>query len=159
MHPTMAEGFHIYQMYASLRNQLLSALSDADLAFTPGGENPTLGELCVEIGEVQQAYIDSFRTFTQDFTYRADQEGLATSVAELQAWYAQLEEDLEAALSALSAEDVENRVIDRGEDFKLPPRIQLEVFKEALLIFYGKVMVYLKAMGKPRPDIWNAWIG
>ena len=50
-------------------------------------------------------------------------------------------------------------VIDRGEDFKVPPRIQLEIYREALLIFYGKVMVYLKAMDKPRPDIWNAWIG
>ena len=30
--------------------------------------------------------------------------------------------------------------------------------KEALLIFYGKVDIYLKMMGKPRPEQWAAWI-
>jgi len=50
-------------------------------------------------------------------------------------------------------------VIDRGGDFKLPPRIQLEVYKEALLIFYGKTDVYLKAMGKALPTQWREWIG
>lgn len=35
------------------------------------------------------------------------------------------------------------------------PTFQLEVYKEALLIFYGKASVYLKAMGKPRPPQWR----
>jgi hypothetical protein len=38
------------------------------------------------------------------------------------------------------------------------PTFQLEVYKEALLIFYGKASVYLKAMGKPRPQQWQEWI-
>jgi hypothetical protein len=32
------------------------------------------------------------------------------------------------------------------------------VFKEALLIFYGKSRVYLKALGKEMPKQWRSWI-
>jgi hypothetical protein len=35
----------------------------------------------------------------------------------------------------------------------------LEIYKEALLIFYGKTSVYLKATGKELPEQWLAWIG
>ena len=38
------------RMYTPLRNELLDILSDEDLKFSPGGENPTLGELCRELG-------------------------------------------------------------------------------------------------------------
>ena len=51
-----------------------------------------------------------------------------------------------------------NRKIDRGGGFIISPAIQLEIYKEALLIFYGKADVYLKAMGKPRPEQWTVWI-
>jgi hypothetical protein len=40
-------------------------------------------------------------------------------------------------------------MIDRGGDFKLSPQGQLDAYKEALLIFYGKVDVYLKALNNP----------
>jgi IS605 OrfB family transposase len=32
-------------------------------------------------------------------------------------------------------------------------------YKEALLIFYGKVSMYLKAIGKILPEQWQEWIG
>ncbi|MFP4346453.1 MAG: hypothetical protein ACLFU8_17340 [Anaerolineales bacterium] len=40
----------------------------------------------------------------------------------------------------------------------MPPHVQLEIYKEALLIFYGKVSVYLKALGKVPSEHWQAWI-
>jgi hypothetical protein len=110
------------------------------------------------MGEVEQAYIDSFKTFQQDFEYRNEEEGLENSVARLAAWFAALDEDLQATLEGLSEEEIQNRVIDRGGGFTLLPTIQLHIYKEALLIFYGKASVYLKAMGKPRPEQWQAWI-
>lgn len=159
MQATLAKTYEYFKMYNDLRNQLMQTLTDPDLAFSPGGENPTLGALCVEIGEIQHAYIESFRTFRQNFDDRIAQAGLAESVTALIAWYARLDEDLEQALEALSQEDVESRKIDRGHGFLLPPHIQLDVYKEALLIFYGKVSVYLKMMGKARLPIWVNWIG
>jgi hypothetical protein len=58
---------------------------------------------------------------------------------------------------AKPVKEIKTRQIDRG-GWSLPPLIQLEVYKEALLIFYGKVGVYLKAMGKPRSQQWQDWI-
>jgi hypothetical protein len=39
------------------------------------------------------------------------------------------------------------------------PKAQLDVYREALLIFYGKVTVYLHAIERPLPGQWGDWIG
>jgi hypothetical protein len=38
------------------------------------------------------------------------------------------------------------------------PKIQLDVYREALLIFYGKVSVHLRAIDRPLPGQWLDWI-
>jgi DinB superfamily len=147
-----------FELYQALRSQLLDTLTDEDLTFETGGENITLGALCRQIGETEHSYIDSFKSFTQDFSYRNDQPGLAQSVARLTAWYADLDAALKKAVADLSEEDIANRKIDRGGGFMVVPAVQLEIYKEALLIFYGKSDIYLKALGKPRPEQWSDWI-
>ncbi len=82
---------------------------------------------------------------------------MAASVSRLAAWYAELDAGLEAAVGALPEEDVQTRQIDRG-DWSVSLLIQLEVYKEALLIFYGKASVYLKAIGRSRSNQWAEWI-
>jgi uncharacterized damage-inducible protein DinB len=157
MNNILAEYYPTFRLYQNLRSQLMDLLTDDDLRFSPGGANPPLGALCQEIGEVERAYIDSFQTFRIDFAYRNPEPGLAESVGQLSAWYNALDAELEAAIAALSEEDVKTRQIDRG-GWSLPPSIQLEVYKEALLIFYGKASVYLKALGKSRSEQWQEWI-
>ncbi len=71
------EGTH------ALRNELLNAVTNADLKFNPGGTNITLGALCRELGEVEYSYIQSLKNFTQDWSYRNTTDGLDTSVSQL----------------------------------------------------------------------------
>jgi uncharacterized damage-inducible protein DinB len=148
--------------YQALRGELVDRLTNGDLEFRLGGASLTLGALCREMGEVEYAYIESFRSFRQDFAYRHPQDGVEHDVAALRAWYADLDRELMAALDALSDEDVSQRHITRGDPsadaFSLLPPQQLDVYREALLIFYGKVSIYLRAMGKPLPGHWPAWI-
>jgi hypothetical protein len=77
--------------------------------------------------------------------------------------FAELDREMMAAVAALSDEDIDTRRIVRGdfdEEFFSPlPRIQLDIYREALLIFYGKVSVYLRADGRPLPGQWMDWIG
>ena len=156
---SIMEGYYpIFEQYQSLRNQLMALLSDENLGYSPGGDNKTLGELCKEIGETQYAYVQSFKEFKQDFSYRNEESGLAGSLEMLSAWFEGMDGELKAVIEGLSEEDIQNRMIDRGGDFKLPVQIQLEVYKEALLIFYGKTSVYLKAMEKELPKQWREWI-
>ncbi len=157
MNSLITDYYPTFRMYQALRTQLMELLSDDDLRYSVGGENPTLGALCVEIGEVQHAYIQSFMDWRMDLSYRNPEPGLAESVSQLAAWYRVLDAELEAIISHLSEEDIKTRQIDRG-GWSTTPLIQLEVYKEALLIFYGKASVYLKAMGKPRPQQWREWI-
>ena len=60
-------------------------------------------------------------------------------------------------MAALSEDNVQNRLIDRG--FPMPPRVQLHCFREALLIFYGRAVFYLKALDKPVSPQAQMWIG
>lgn len=151
--------YPVFEMYQDLRNQLMDLLDDQNLNYRLPGDNPTLGALCREMGEVEHAYIESFKTYEMHWDYRNEEPGLESSVEKLSAWYAELDEELRETIEDLSEDDIENRMVDRGGGFKLAPLIQLEVYKEALLIFYGKAWTYLHALGKPLPEQWQNWIG
>ena len=157
----LAESF--FPDYQGLRDQLMAILVDEDLGLRLGGETMSLGELCREIGEIEHTDVESFSTFGQDFSYRNPDPGLERSVAALNAWFAELDRDLMTAVGALSEEDIASRRIIRGdfdeEYFSPLPKIQLDVYREALLIFYGKVSVYLRAIDRPLPGQWLDWIG
>lgn len=158
MNSIMQQQGAILEQTQALRNQLMEILTDEDLAYSPGGENPTLGALCRELAEVQQSYIISFQTFEQDFGYRIENPELERSVEQLASRFQAMDRELKAALETLSEEEIQNRVIDRGGGFVVPPLVQLHIYREALLIFYGKASVYLKALGKTLPEQWRMWI-
>lgn len=147
---SMFEGSH------GMRTELLDTLSDQDLLFSPGGTNMTLGELCREFGEIQHSYIESLKTFKQDWSYRNTEPGLATSVEKLKAWFAVLDADMEATLEAFSEDDLK-KTIDRGYPFTVD--VQLQIYLQALLIFFGKATIFIRAMNRPLPGAWQEWIG
>ena len=157
MNAQIQQFWELNRMYTPLRDQLMEVLSDEDLSFSPGGGNPTLGELCRELGETENAYVQSFKTYKADFSYRSNDDSYLNSVSRLQAWYVQLDEALGAVLETVSDEDVATKQIER-DGFSIPIHISLDVFREALLIFYGKVSVYAKAMDKPLTQQWKDWI-
>ncbi len=132
-----------------MRTQLLDLMSDADLAFTPGGQNIPLGALCREMGDTEYAYIQSLKTFNQDWSYHNTEAGLESSVTQLKNWYQTLDEELQTTVSAFSDEDA-TKTVNRG-GYPTPISLQLDVYLQALLIFFGKVTIYLKAMNKTLP--------
>ncbi len=152
-----------FREYQGLRDQLLEILTDADLGFRVANGTASLGGLCREIGEIEHTYVESFRTFRQDFGYRNPDPQLESSVAALSAWYSALDRELMAALEDLSEDDAANRRIVRSDfdidDFAPSPAVQLDIYREALLIFYGKASIYVRAMGKTLPPQWQEWIG
>lgn len=144
------EGSH------GMRTEILNTLNDADLTFSPGGANMTLGELIREMGEVEHSYVQSFRTFTQNWDYKNTEAGLDRSVHHLKAWFEQLDSEMKTALDSLTDEDV-RRNIDRS-GYPMPVPLQLDVYLQALLIFFGKATIFLKAMNKPLPKSVQEWI-
>lgn len=140
-----------------MRMQLLDSLSDAELAFAPGGENMTLGALFREMGEIEHSYTQSLKTFSQDWSYRNTEPGLDGSVEQLKAWCHSLDDALKATVEALSDEDLK-KTVDRG-GYAMPVDWQLDVYLQALLIFFGKAVVYSKAMGKPLSQQFKDYIG
>lgn len=140
-----------------MRTQVIDLISDADLTFNPGGTNHTLGAVCREMGEVEYAYIQSLRTFKTDFSYRHPDASVATSIDKLKAWYAELDNEMQTTVSALSDEDLQ-KTVDRG-GFAPTVDIQLDVYLQALLIFFGKLTVYLRVLNKPIPKDFQEYIG
>jgi uncharacterized damage-inducible protein DinB len=145
------EGSH------GMRSQLLDILSDADLAFSPGGQNMTLGALCRQMGEIEHSYIESLKTFQQDWSFRNTEADLESSAARLKAWFQTLDDSLKATVSALSDEDLK-KTVDRS-GYPMPLELQLDVYLQALLIFFGKATIYLKAMNKALPQQIQEYVG
>ena len=117
----------------------------------------TLGDLSREMGEVEYSYIQSLKTFRQDWSYRNREAGLESSVARLNAWFQTLDDELKATVDDFSDEDLQ-KTIDRG-GFSTPVELQLDVYLQALLIFLGKATVYFKAMNKALPQYFQESIG
>ena len=118
----------------------------------------TLGALCRESGEVEYSYIQSLKTFQQDWSYRNEKVALERSVARLKEWFQKLDDELKAVASALTDEGLK-KTVDRGGGFAMPVDLQLDAYLQAQLIFFGKSTIYLKAMNKPLPKQFQEYIG
>lgn len=137
--------------------QLFDLLSDTELAFTPGGQNMTLGALCREMGETEYAYLQSLKTLKHEWSYRHPEADVVSSVALLKGWFHTLNDEMEAVIAAFRDED-ENKPIDRGGG-AVTVAFQLDAYLQAVLIFLGKATIYLKAMNKPLPKEFQEYIG
>ncbi len=140
-----------------MRSQLLDILSDADLAFSPGGQNITLGALFREMGDIEHSYIQALKTFKQDWSYHNTEAGLESDVTRLKAWYQTLDDEMKATISAFSNEDL-TKTVDRG-GFSPSVELLLDIYLQALFIFFGKATIYFKAMNKPLPKPLEDYIG
>lgn len=145
------EGAH------GLRSQLFGMLSDADLAFSPGGQALTLGALSREISETEHAYAQSLTTLKHDWSYRQHGPDVTSEVARLDEWFHTLDDELRAALAALQGEDSEPMIDRRGSPVTI--KFQLDACLQAMLIFLGKATVYLRVMDKPLPPEFQEYIG
>jgi hypothetical protein len=141
-----------------MRNGALERLNEADLQFSPGGDNLTLGELFKQVGEHQHSYLQSLITLQQDWSYRNDEPGLATSLAQLARWFEQLDRQMQEVVSQLGEDDLQKQV-DRTNGSIRPIISQLDIYTQTMLIFLGKVVVYFRAMQKPLPPSIEEYIG
>ena len=146
-----------FDSYQELKHQMIAVLEDADLAHVIQG-SPSLGELCREHGEVEQSYLDSFRTGKLRFDYRHPDPDIVGSIAALREWYTRLDNEFKTVLEGFTEEDLRTVAIDRRV-WSVTIQENLSVYKEAVVIFAAKAWVHLLAMGKTLPDQWRDWIG
>jgi hypothetical protein len=156
MNKFMQEQWPTFEGTFKMRAQLFDSLNDSDLAFSPGGQNVTFGALCREMGEVDYSYLQSLKTLKQDWSYRNTEPGLESSISKLKAWYQSMEADMKSTLEAMSDDDLK-KVVERG--FTVPIDVQMQIYLQALLIFFGKASVYVRAMNKALPQSFKEWIG
>jgi hypothetical protein len=156
MNRMMSEKWPWIEAAHGMRSQMLDLLSDAELAFHPGGQNMIFGALCRQMGETEHSYIQSLKTFQQGW-YRTTEADVVSSVARLKAWFQTLDDEMQAAIAAFSDEDVK-KAVDRG-GAAVTVAFQLDVYLQAVLIFLGKATIYLKAMNKPLPQSFQEYIG
>ena len=138
-----------------VRDGMLDTLTDADLRFSPGGTNMTLGALCKEMGEVEHSYIQSLKSLRQDWSYRNREQGLDENVSKLKAWMQTLDDELSKVVAEMNDDDLK-KTVDRG--FPIQVETQLQIYLQALLIFLGKATIFLKVLGKPLTKELRDWI-
>ncbi len=154
---TLAVELNYLQMTNGARDMALGLITDEDLRYALPG-NPALGEVFREMGEVQQAYLASFKHSKLDWSYKHADPDVATSKDKLVAWFKHLDDDMNATLTASSEADLDEKKIERGADFNPTLREQMAIYGDAVYIFVGKVSVYLRALGKAT-DQWQSYFG
>ena len=143
---------------SQMRTSMLHSLTDPDLAARVPG-NPSLGELCREMGNVERCYIEAFMTRQLVWgLQRDDSPATAASVEKLTAWFQALDEEFASVLHTLPEADFQALHIER-DGRVLPADAFYQNYHEALLIFCGRCSVYLRMLGKPLDDQWLSWIG
>ena len=140
-----------------MRSQLLDILSNADLSFSPGGQNMTFGALLCKMGDLEHSYIQSLKTGVRDLSYHNTEAGLESDITRIKAWFQALDDEMLDTISAFSNEELTRRV-DRG-GFNSTVEREVDHYGEALLIFFGKATIYLKAMNNPVPESIENTIG
>jgi hypothetical protein len=141
-----------------MRNGALERLSDAELQFSPGGENLILGELFRQLGEHQHSYSQSLLSLKQDWSYQNSDAGLASNLLQLRKWFDELDQQMQDILNQLDQTDMQT-MIDRSNGTFRPIISQLDIYTQTLLIFLGKIVIYFKAMQKPLPPSIAEYIG
>jgi len=139
----------------AMRTQLFESLSDADLAFSPGGQAMTFGALCREMGETEHSYTQSLKTLQQEWSYRHPEADVASHVDHLKTWFQTLDGEMQMAIATF-LEDGE-KTIDRGGPVTV--EFQLDTYLQAVLIFLGKATIYLRVMNKQLPPFFEEYIG
>lgn len=153
----MQEKWSMFEGTHGMRTELLDTLSDADLAYTPGGQAMTFGALWKQMGEIEHAYTESIKTRTQDWSYHSPEPGLETSVAQLKAWFQKLDEDMKMTVEAL-ADNEFKQTVKRDSGYEAPIEMQLDFYIQAALIFFGKASIYVRAMNRPLTKSMADWI-
>ena len=88
----------------SMRDHLLTVVSDEDLAYELPGQNPSLGGLLVEMGDLQGVYTHSFETFTLDWKHRRLPPPASMTIAGLRAWFDAQDHAMKTALDRFTDE-------------------------------------------------------
>lgn len=143
----------------SMRDHLLTVLSDPDLAFELPGQNPTLGEVLIEMGDLEGVYTRSFETFSLDWSHRRLPPPSPVTISGLRDWFDAQDAAMDSALSRFTDEELHVDRIDRGHGFVASPFVQHQIYREAVYIYYGKLSVYLKALERDAGPDWAAWVG
>lgn len=146
------------KMTTQMRVYMMEQLTDADLAVRIEG-NPSLGEICREMGNTERVYLNAFKTGEhRTDVQRDDSPETAASVAKLQAWYQALDEEFIAVLMAKSDAEFEQMTIVRSGR-SMPAWMHYHTYHESILIFCAQSVVYLRMLGKPLNEQWLDWIG
>ncbi len=157
MNRIMNEKWPWIEAAHGMRSQLFTILSDADLAFSPGGQTMTFGALCRQMGETEHAYVQSLKTLKQEWSYHHSEADVASHVARLKEWFQTLDDEMQATLTTFWDEDGK-KTIDR-DGGTVTVEFQLDAYLQAVLIFLGKATIYLRAMNNPLPKEFQEYIG
>jgi hypothetical protein len=159
MNEQLKESAGFVEGTLGMREQVLGLLTDADLDYKLPGDNPTLRDVLKEGGLIQASYTDSFKTFKHDWgILRRDETANTQSIASIRAWYEKLTAEMMQTLEGVSDADVASKTIDRG-GFEPSVKMQADIYVQALLIFFAKTNVYLRALQKPLTEQLQSWIG
>lgn len=151
--------FQLLDMGMDVLASVLTKISADDLELKPAGTELSMGELCRQMCDTAHAYTESFLSKDMDFELRAPERDGPSTGAEFATYLRQLETRMKEVIRSFSDDDLATVKIDREERWMVPPVLQFHIYREALLIFFGKLDVYVRMLNVERPVLWVRWVG
>jgi len=109
----------------SMRDHLLTVISDADLNYKMPGNNPTLGGLLVDMGDLQGVYTHSLEAFTLDWAQRQLPPPTPITIDNLKTWFNAQDHAMKRALDRFTEAELQIERIDRGSGFIASPFVHI----------------------------------
>ena len=150
---TWLQGLH------AMRDGMLEQLDDVDLTFSPGGDNPSFGLLLEEMAALQQSYLASLNSDAHQWPSTDLPRQGRHSTSRIRERFQTLDAQMESAVSTLSRDDDLDAKVTRPDGTVRTRDEQVEIYTQAMFIFLGKAVVYLRAMDKALPLSVERYIG
>ena len=149
------DHFRVLDDTHGVRNEGLGALTDEHLALALPGDNPTLGALIGELYTMELAYSASFSTFRTDFSSIG--KIAFDDAKDMTGRFETADAEIKSTIAALSDTQI-YELVDRG-GWSVPAIVNFHIYREGVVIYLGKIDVYLRAFGITRGDKWKGWFG
>ena len=134
--------------------KVLKAYPEGRQNFRPHEISRSAREIAKTIAGEEKAVVLGVISGNMDFSVMTS---VPEDMKELIEWYERSHKEMVHKYNELSDEDLK-KTIDRGS-FSPTIDVQLQVYLQALLIFFGKATIFVKAMNKPLPQPFQEWIG
>lgn len=151
--PELVRWAEEWRAARALTYDLLRSLPYPVMNFSPHADFGTFARQMRHLGDIQVCYVRAIHSGTMDFSAQRRQRALEQSKEQLEAYLHHVDDELFAALSTLTGEQLERRIVWGSTPVTLLQHLMRLLQHEAL--HQGMWTMYARVADLPLPESWH----